>query len=446
MRKFVTTLLGPKSLYKPSLTIPHPLRRFSSIPDKPDENSPEDTTETTPLGFTENDTKEPFVTQDFMEDFEDANFVDRYKVKVFAGKGGNGSFTFYRDRIQRTGAPDGGDGGDGGSFHFRALTNFKDFAFMKKPEMHGNDGKNGRRSKQNGKEGSPIYYPVPVGTLVWELKTVDKRLDRETRQKMSAESRDLRYKAVKKRLLADLDVAGKSVLVAQGGKGGRGNGYHRGMMYAEKGKSGEEVNIMLELKCLADIGLVGYPNAGKSTVLATLTRAFPKIASYPFTTLQPLVGKIEFIDEFEMTMADIPGLIEGSHENKGLGHDFLRHIERTKLLMFVMDITEKDLVYEFNTLKRELELYGDNIFKGKPFLVVLNKVDLITDSEEVIKDLSEKLGCEVIGISAKYSIGLDKVVVKLREIVEEFRRKQEEEIKRMQEEERLRHKPENIIG
>lgn len=380
--------------------------------------------------------KGDFVLAEDLEDFAERRFIDRVKMKVTGGKGGDGAFTFYRDRVVKSGAPDGGDGGNGGNVIFKATSFFTDLRHIRRPTIEGNRGRNGGRLKRMGKHGKDLHYSVPIGTLIWELKPVEKY----TGEKFENDSpeiqkgREIKYTAIKKKLIADLDTEGKEVIVAKGGKGGRGNAMHRGLKEAEKGKPGEVVNILLELKSLADIGLVGYPNAGKSTILATLTRAFAKIAPYPFTTLQPTVGKIKFVDDFTMTIADIPGLIEGSHQNKGLGHEFLRHIERTKVLMYVLDITSENLLEEYNVLKKELDMYNKEIFDKKPSILVLNKIDLVENSEQIIQDLQSKVDIKVLGMSAKYSRELDKIVVNLRKIVEERRRIEKEETEKLQQE------------
>ena len=227
-----------------------------------------------------------------------------------------------------------------------------DLSHFKRHKLVGNDGKGGRKNNSNGRNGKDLHISVPTGTIVWELKAVQKDLDvdmKETRQKVGLPNQ---YQATKSRFLGDLHQEGDMLLVAKGGRGGRGNGKNKMIKDIESGKEGEETLILLELKSIADIGLVGYPNAGKSTTLATFTRGLTKIAPYPFTTLQPKVGKVKFIDEFSMTMADIPGLIEGASKNKGLGHEFLRHIERTKVLMFIIDInTEIGLEKEYKVLE-----------------------------------------------------------------------------------------------
>ena len=370
-----------------------------------------------PKGFGTNSVKKDFITTEDLYNFRERTFRDRVKLKVVAGKGGNGCVSYYRDRVVVSGAPDGGDGGRGGSFYFKATAYHQDLRIIKSPEFHGNDGKSGMRGNRDGRDGSDIHYAVPLGTLVWELKTIKKK-DKDTEKDATTE--------INKKLLADLDEEGKMFMVAKGGIGGKGNGKHRGLKDPEKGTLGQDKKILLELKCLADIGLVGYPNAGKSTILATLTRAFPKIAPYPFTTLLPTVGKIKFIDEFMMTVADIPGLIEGSHQNKGLGHEFLRHIERTKVLLYVLDISSPDPYKEYLVLKQELDMYSED-FANKPFLVICNKTDLDNEGTKKVNDLSHELKTDVIGISAKYSLGLDQLVVRLREIVEGCRKNEQGE-------------------
>ena len=384
----------------------YPLRYFSN---SSNDNPPYD------RFYSSQGKTEDFITADEQSNFHERNFADKRKVKVIGGKGGNGCISFYRDRVVRSGAPEGGDGGKGGDFYFRASRRLQDLRVIKRLEFKGNDGKNGRAGNMMGKDGADIYYNVPIGTLVWQLRTKKKKINLKDEKGNLVEQ--VVPVEIGKKLIADLDVEGKAVLVAKGGAAGRGNGLHPGITQIEYGKPGEVVDVLLELKSLADIGFVGFPNAGKSTLLACLTRAFPKIAPYPFTTLSPTVGKIRFLDDFEMTLADIPGLIEGSYENKGLGHDFLRHIERTSVLVYILDATDEDLVGTYRILQKELENYPSGSLATKRSIVVCNKIDIEENWEFKVKFLSNSIGHEVIAISGKHSIGLEKLVTKLRELV-----------------------------
>lgn len=218
-----------------------------------------------------------------------------------------------------SGVPDGGDGGKGGDVYFRASPFVSNLYQLRKSHFFGNPGKHASSNKRNGKEGKDIRHNVPIGTEIYRVV----RSDPWNKTKSVSEHREL---------IADLNVPGKEVLIAKGGLGGKGNYNHRSLTEMDRGKLGEEIELELILKTIADVGLVGFPNAGKSTFLASVTRAFPKIAPYPFTTLRPYVGNCKFTDGKKMVIADLPGLIEGAHENKGLGHEFLRHIERTKVI------------------------------------------------------------------------------------------------------------------
>ena len=282
--------------------------------------------------------------------------------------------SYHRDRITKSGAPDGGSGGSGGDLHFRASPFLSDLHVMRKALVEGNNGKSASRAKRDGMNGKPIYLNVPVGTLVWEV-LYDKKINTKEENIVKNE--------YQKRLLKDLDQDGKSVLVVKGGVGGRGNANHRGLKVAESGTPGEIKDVILEMKSIADIGLVGLPNVGKSSILASVSRSLPKIANYPFTTLNPLIGKIRFIDNFVFTMADIPGIIEDAHKNKGLGLEFLRHIERTKVFVYVLDVAgeeNKILKKHLDILVNEVKCYKKD-FMNRPSIVVVNKCDLEPEAE-----------------------------------------------------------------
>ncbi|KAM3134693.1 hypothetical protein pb186bvf_013168 [Paramecium bursaria] len=296
--------------------------------------------------------------------FLERNFVDKIKLFVKAGDGGKGCVCYYRDRIIVTGAPDGGDGGKGGDIYLKACTTMSDFSNFNKPHIKGNNGRQGMKEKKNGKNGGDLYFSVPVGTIIYDEN---------------------------RKFISDLYEPFKQVMIAKGGKGGRGNGKHVAIREVELGELGQEKNLLLELSTIADIGLVGFPNAGKSTLLASASRTLPKIADYPFTTLNPLIGKINFIDNFSMTISDIPGLIEDAHLNKGLGIEFLRHIERCKMLLYVLDAQE-DVENQLNILKKEIHEYNPKILQ-KPSLVIVNKIDLIDNQN-------------YFGISAKHGVNI----------------------------------------
>jgi len=288
--------------------------------------------------------------------------VDLAEIKVTAGNGGNGSVSFYREKYIPKGGPDGGDGGRGGSVVFLVepnLVTLRDFRYHH--FFKAGHGQNGAYRKMSGKAGPDCVIPVPPGTLI--------------------------YDAESGKLLADLIVPGTSVIAATGGKGGKGNFHfatstNQTPRVAEKGEIGETVSLRLELKMLADVGLVGFPNAGKSTLLSKLTQAHPKIANYPFTTLMPNLGAMYLDENSTCTIADLPGLIEGAHQGKGLGTQFLRHIERTRVLVFVIDASAENAKQELKVLKNELISYNPGL-ADKPQLVVYNKIDLLKKMPKV---------------------------------------------------------------
>ena len=296
-------------------------------------------------------------------------FVDKVTIRVIAGKGGNGCCSFRREKFIPKGGPDGGDGGDGGSVWLEASTGEQSLvSLVYQTRYRAQNGPGGKGAGMHGRNADDITVKVPVGTVVIDNAT--------------------------KELLGDLDAPGAKLLVAQGGRGGRGNARfasstNRVPRYAEPGTEGEEKELFLELKTIADGGLVGYPNAGKSTLLGALSAARPKVAPYPFTTLHPVVGVIEFDypDYTKLTLADIPGLIDGAHENVGLGHSFLKHIERTKVLIYVLDMAGtdgRDPVEDFHHLQNELELYQAGLTE-RPTLIAANKMDAPEAAENLCR-------------------------------------------------------------
>ncbi len=308
-------------------------------------------------------------------------FLDYAKIFVAGGKGGNGCVSFRREKYIPKGGPDGGDGGDGGSVilivdpHLRTLI---DFRYRKKYQA--GRGQHGRGKQQAGKRGEDIILRVPPGTVV---------KDAESGQ-----------------MLGDLTQPGQRLVVARGGKGGKGNVHfatptHRAPREAEEGRPGENRWIELELKLIADVGLVGKPNAGKSTLLSRISAARPKIAEYPFTTLQPNLGIVQYRELQSFTVADIPGLIEGAHQGKGLGHQFLRHIERTRLLAYLIDPADPDNespAAVFRALRNELAQYSPTLAE-KPSLIFLSKKDIWED-DAWVTETAHELGLPVFGISA----------------------------------------------
>jgi len=315
-------------------------------------------------------------------------FVDEAKIYVKAGDGGKGCVSFRREKFVPKGGPDGGDGGDGGSVIFMADSS-KDtlLDFAGKHHWRAPNGGMGLGKKCAGQDGEDLIIRVPCGTLI--------------------------YDADHNILLADLDEPGRQVMVAKGGRGGRGNVHfksptNQAPRFAEPGGIGQERNIRLELKLIADVGLVGKPNAGKSTLLRAVSAARPKVADYPFTTLDPQLGIVELDTERRMVFADIPGLIEGAHAGAGLGHDFLKHIERTRLILHLLDLFPtdgSDPADNYHRIRKELEAFSP-LLAEKEEIIVANKIDLATD-EEALVNLREKLtGREIFAISGASHRGL----------------------------------------
>lgn len=322
-------------------------------------------------------------------------FIDVAKIFVKSGDGGDGAISFRREKYVPLGGPDGGDGGDGGSVILvadRNLTTLLDFTYRRKYVAE--KGQNGSGSKSSGKKGEDLYIKVPMGTVVRDTKT--------------------------NKIMVDLSHDGDSYVVARGGKGGKGN-YHfatptrQAPNFAEPGMPGEEREITLEIKLLADVGLVGFPNVGKSTLLSMVSKARPKIANYHFTTLKPNLGvvKVEGVPPF--VMADIPGIIEGASEGVGLGFDFLRHIERTRLLIHVVDISGiegRDPVEDFKKINEELKNYSVKLW-DRPQIIAANKSDMLYDEEvfENFKNELNKMGYDkIFKISAAANEGVNELI------------------------------------
>ncbi len=291
-------------------------------------------------------------------------FLDQAKITVKAGDGGNGCCSFRREKFIEFGGPNGGDGGNGGSIVLSAVNGLNtliDFRFIK--HFKAERGENGKGSNKTGASGKDLILKVPVGTQV--------------------------YAEDKKTLLYDLIKEGEEIKIATGGRGGLGNtrfksSTNQAPIKTTSGSKGEEFEIWLELKIIADVGLVGFPNSGKSSFLSLTTRAKPKIADYPFTTLNPNLGVVN-IDEKEIVIADIPGLIEGAHKGVGLGDKFLKHIERCKSILHLIDINEKNLVNRYKIIRKELEKYSSELMKKKE-IIAFNKTDLLDE-----KEINEKI-------------------------------------------------------
>jgi GTP-binding protein len=319
-------------------------------------------------------------------------FLDRVRILVRAGGGGDGAASFRREAHVPRGGPDGGDGGRGGSIHLRVdsgQTTLRDFSF--RHHFRAESGGRGTGSNRHGKAGSDLVLDVPPGTAIYDDATGA--------------------------LVADLVAPGQSAIVARGGRGGLGNKHfttstHQAPRHAQKGEPGEERWLRLELRLIADIGLVGLPNAGKSTLLAALTAARPKIADYPFTTLEPNLGVMDLGDEDSRlpTIADVPGLIEGASEGAGLGHAFLRHIERTRVLVHVVDGAARDPAWDYNVVRDELAAHDPALLE-KPTLVAFNKVDLVeaADAWPAFRAARRREGLPVVAIAAVAGAGIDEL-------------------------------------
>lgn len=308
-------------------------------------------------------------------------FIDEAKIWVKAGDGGNGCVSFRREKCVPKGGPDGGDGGKGGDVYFQTVENLDTLLdFAGKHHWRAEDGRPGSGANKHGADGSDLIIKVPPGTLIYDTDL------------------DL--------LLKDLNEVGMKVRVCLGGRGGKGNKafaspINQTPRYAEPGKQGQERNIRLELKLIADVGLVGMPNAGKSTLISRCSAARPKIADYPFTTTEPVLGIVELSDFRRFVMADLPGLIEGAHQGAGLGYEFLRHIERTRIIVHILDIMPvdgSDPAENYHRIRQELALYSKALAQ-KDEVIVANKIDLDPDGKTV-ESLREKLNKTVYPISA----------------------------------------------
>ena len=320
-------------------------------------------------------------------------FLDQVKIYIKAGNGGDGSPSFRREKFIEFGGPDGGDGGKGGSIILKAEQNLNTLIDYRYQQHHkAQRGENGSGQNRTGKGGEDLILKVPLGTQVFEEDN--------------------------KTLIYDFTKIGEKYVAASGGKGGLGNtrfksSTNRAPRKFTKGTTGEEFTIWLQLKTIADIGIIGLPNAGKSSLLAAITNANPKIANYQFTTLNPNLGVASY-DDKEITIADIPGLIEGAHQGTGLGIQFLKHIERCKSLLHLIDITNENLVQSYNQVKNELQKYSLELTKKKE-LVVLNKTDLIDKNivENIVADFSKDKKCEVLTLSTLEKNSVSKIKAKL---------------------------------
>ena len=329
-------------------------------------------------------------------------FIDEAKFYVKGGDGGNGCVSFRREKFVPKGGPDGGDGGDGGDVIIRAsrrLGSLIDFRY--RSHFNAERGLHGQGKKKHGRNGADCIVNVPMGSIIKDAETGE--------------------------VIVDLIEDGQSIVVAKGGLGGRGNTHftsstNRSPRLAGKGKPGPERWLRIELKLLADIGLVGLPNAGKSTLLSALSAAQPKIASYPFTTLEPHLGVLQSADHRPCIIADIPGLIEGAHQGAGLGHKFLKHIERTKIILHIIDASGsiENTINDHKIIESELLNYNEELLQRRQILL-LNKTDLIQDSDQLekLKKIFINKGLKVIHISALTGDGIENLKDILLETIEE---------------------------
>jgi len=309
-------------------------------------------------------------------------FIDQAKIHVKAGDGGRGCQSFYRDKYTRNGIPDGGDGGNGADIYIRADRNLRTLLdFQYKRSFCGEHGRHGSGNNRKGKDAPSIVVRVPLGTVVRDLKTGC--------------------------VLRDLTEEGGEVLVARGGKGGLGN--HRNRQ-AQDGEPGEERDLILDLKLIADVGIIGFPNAGKSTLISAITNAHPAIAAYPFTTKSPVLGVVHSQDKM-FVIADIPGLIEGSSEGRGLGDRFLRHVERTKILVHLVDMAAADgrrPLDDYKTINKELRNYKKDVF-ALPQIIVANKMDL-AGAPDNLAGFKKAVKKKIYPISALKKQGLEELI------------------------------------
>ncbi len=320
-------------------------------------------------------------------------FIDSAKIFIRSGDGGNGIIHWRREKFIPKGGPDGGNGGKGGDVFIRAnkqLSTLLDFKYKRK--YIAKNGNQGEGSNKEGKSAHSITIEVPCGTIIRNFETKD--------------------------LITDLIDDDDEIIIAKGGRGGRGNSEfatpsNRAPRICTPGNKGFELNLELELKLLADVGLVGLPNAGKSTLISTISHARPKIGNYPFTTLVPNLGMVYFKENASFVVADIPGLIEGAHLGKGLGIQFLRHIERTKILLYLLDSTSPDILHDYNILKRELVLFKKDI-STKLSMIAITKIDLLDEKEKSkLKKIKFPKAMKVHFISSAINEGIDNLVSQL---------------------------------
>lgn len=331
-------------------------------------------------------------------------FIDRAKIHVKAGNGGNGMSSFRREKYVPQGGPSGGDGGRGGNIVFIVDDNTNTLVdFRYKRKFAAEQGVNGQTKNMHGQNAPALYIKVPPGTLIKDADTDE--------------------------VLADLIEKGQEATIARGGRGGRGNArfvnsVHRSPTFAEKGEPGEEKNLQLELKLLADVGLVGYPSVGKSSIISRVSAAKPEVAAYHFTTLTPVLGVVSIGEGCSFVLADIPGLIEGAHTGIGLGHDFLRHIERTKIIIHVLDVSGiegRDPIEDYLSINKELNLYNERL-ATRPQIIAANKMDLPEAQEnyEKLVEFMKKESREIFPVSAATGEGLPTLMQRAAQLLAEY--------------------------
>lgn len=336
-------------------------------------------------------------------------FIDEADIHVESGRGGDGMVHFRREKYVNRGGPDGGDGGKGGNViirtnpHLNTLENFRH-----QSDFHAENGKPGGPKNQTGKSGSDLIIDVPPGTIVYDASSGNK--------------------------IIDLVGPEEEVVICKGGRGGRGNSRFassriQAPRLAEKGEPGSEKDLHLELKLIADVGIIGMPNAGKSSFLAAVSNAKPKIANYPFTTLVPNLGVVEMSSENVLVLADIPGLIEGAHTGLGLGDTFLKHVQRTRVLIHLLDGTSQDPVADYHQINTEIALY-DPLLAEKPQVVAVNKIDMpdVTEKKEKFKKAFDEIGAELFFVSALARKNLDKVLWKCVSLLEQAESEEPQEL------------------
>ena len=331
-------------------------------------------------------------------------FIDRARIQVKAGDGGDGMSSFRREKFVPKGGPSGGDGGRGGDVVFIVDNNVNtllDFRYKRK--FVAKNGDNGQTKNCYGQKAEPLYIKVPPGTIIKDEESGE--------------------------VLADLTEVGQETVIVRGGRGGRGNArfvssINRSPTFSEKGEPGEGRSLVLELKLLADVGLVGYPSVGKSSLVSMVSAARPEIAEYHFTTLVPVLGVVSLGPEHSFVIADIPGLIEGAHEGVGLGHDFLRHVERTKIIVHVVDVSGiegRDPIEDYQRINKELKLYNERL-ANRPQIVAANKMDLPEAQENYqrFKEFIESEGKEIFPISAATSEGLKELMIRVSKALDDY--------------------------